>query len=95
MVKRIGTARSKTRHKLQKPAGESGKILISRTIRTFNQGDSVVLNTDSSVHKGMYHSRFHGIQGRITGKQGNCYEVEIKDGDKTKIIIVNPVHLKK
>jgi len=42
----------------------------------------------------MYFPRFHGLAGIVKGKKGNCYQVTIKDGRKTKELVVHPVHLK-
>jgi large subunit ribosomal protein L21e len=39
--------------------------------------------------------RFHGRTGRIVGKQGECYYVEIRDGNSMKKVLAHPVHLKK
>jgi len=50
---------------------------------------------DPSVHKGPYFPRFHGLSGIVGEKQGSCYHIEIKDGNKSKTLIVHPSHLKK
>ena len=42
-------------------------------------GDEVILKLEPAVQKGMYFPRFHGKQGTIAAKKGNCYEVNIKD----------------
>lgn len=95
MVKRIGTIRRKTRHKLKKALNRRGKISLHNYIQNLTMGDRVLLSADSSIHSGMYASRFHGKIGIIKGKKGNCYSVLIRDAKKEKNIIVHPVHLKK
>lgn len=95
MVKRIGTSRRKTRYKLSKKIRARGKISMSSYFKTLKAGDRVVLKSEPSIQKGMYHPRHYGKIGVVRGKQGNCYKVLIKDQNKEKIIVVHPVHLKK
>jgi len=94
MVKRVGTKR-KTRHKLKKPLRMKGKLSMVRYFQQFKEGEKVTLKTDSSVHEGLFCHRFHGITGTVFGKQGNCYQVHILDGNKQKTIVVHPVHLQR
>jgi len=95
MVKRIGSSRRKTRHKFKKSVRQRGKISISRFFQKLEVNDRVALVAEPSYHKGLYFRRFHGKIGKVVGKRGFCYIVEIKDGGKKKEIIVHPVHLKK
>ena len=88
MVQRIGGFRRKTRGKLSKKVGEKGRIIISRFLQSFKEGETVNLSADPAYQRGMYHPRFHG-------KTGNCYEVEIVDGKKAKLLIIHPIHLRK
>lgn len=93
-MQRIGGFRKKTRHKLRKNYKEKGKLNISRFTRAFETGDSVQLRADPGFQKGMYFPRFHGKTGRIVGKQGSCYLVQISDMNKLKTVLVHPIHLK-
>lgn len=93
MVKRLGTKQRKTRYKFKKPLREKGKLSLSRYFQEFKKGDLVGLKINSSVQKGWFFPRFHGLSGKITGKKGACYCVEIKDGDKKKSLYVHPIHL--
>ncbi len=92
-MKRIGGFRRKSRYKMKKSVSEKGKLHISRYLQNFEEGDKVLLKAYSSYHKGIFCLRFHGKVGEITGKQGECYKVNIKDGNKAKVAIVHPVHL--
>jgi large subunit ribosomal protein L21e len=94
-MKRIGGFRRKTRHKLRKNIREKGKISIKEYLKTLQIGDTVKLKAEPSVQKGMYFPRFHGRTGKVVKKQGTNYYVEIKDGNKKKLILVHPVHLQK
>ena len=93
-MKRIGGLRRKTRHKLKKSYREKGKFSLKKYFQTFNNGDIVQLIIEPSVHEGMFHPRFYGKHGKIIGKRGRAYIVEINDQGKIKELIVKPIHLK-
>ncbi|MBI2541724.1 50S ribosomal protein L21e [Candidatus Woesearchaeota archaeon] len=95
MTRRIGGLRRKTRYKFRKEIRKRGKLSLTRYMQSFNLGDRVHLALESSIQKGMYHPRFMGKTGVISGKRGRCYSVEINDFGKGKTLIVHPVHLKK
>jgi len=95
MVKRIGGLRRRTRYKFRKEKRRKGKISATRYFQSFNTGDKVYLNVESSVQKGMYYPRFMGKTGIIKGRRGRCYELTINDLGKKKTLIVHPVHLNK
>ena len=95
MTKRIGGFRRKTRSKLRKTPRTKGKISLTKYFQEFNVNEKVILNAEPGYQKAMYHPRFHGKPGTIIGKQGNCYIIKIKDGGKSKELIVHPVHLKR
>jgi len=63
--------------------------------QTLNVGDKVVFMADSSHHGSLYHAPFHGRAGAVDGMQGQCYKVKFKDGNKEKMLLVHPVHLRK
>lgn len=94
MVTRIGGFRRKTRSKLRKNIRQRGKISLSNYFKQYDIGAKVTLVGEPAVHKGMFFPRFKGKAGVVTGKQGSCYNVEIKDGKKVKTLIVHPVHLR-
>lgn len=95
MVTRNGGFRRKTRHKLQKSVREKGKISQRRFFQTLEKGDKVRLLAEPAYQKGMYFPRFHGKVGQVKSAKGTCYNVEIQDGGKSKLLIVHPVHLRK
>ena len=95
MAQRIGGFRRKTRAKFRRPVSERGKLSITNYLQDFDESDRVVLKANPAYQKGMYFPRFHGKNGLVKGKQGECYKVALTDGDKKKIIIVHPLHLKK
>lgn len=93
MVKRSKGTRSKSRHVLRRKPRDRGISSITRAIQQFEIGESVSVNIDSSVHKGMPHHRFHGYTGKIEGTQGDAYLVGINVGKKHKTLIVRSEHL--
>lgn len=95
MSKRKGGYRRKTRHLLRKNVRDSGKIKLSDYLAEYNVGDKVVLKAEPAVQKGIYHLRFYGRTGIIKSQRGSSYEIQIKDGNKPKIIIAHPVHFKR
>ena len=95
MVTRMGGLRRKSRSKLRKNIREKGKLSVTRYLQEFNIGDKVYLKAEPSVHKGMYNLRYHGKAAIVTGKQGRCFIVKLKDNTKFKTFIVRAVHLRK
>jgi len=95
MAKRVGGFRRKTRSKLKKSVRDRGKIVIKNYFQDFKPGDRVLLKAEPAFQKAMYFPRFHARSGIVEGKRGRCYEIVIRDGDKRKLLIVHPVHLRK
>ena len=95
MVERSKGFRMGTRKKLRKKTRDKGRVKIRKTLQKFESGDKVIINVDSSYHKGMPHRRYFGKHGKIVEKRGDSYLVESKLGNKPKVIICSPIHLKK
>ena len=95
MVKRIGTARRKTRGLYSIKHRDKGKIKIRDYLQSFNEGDKVILRIRPNVQSGIPFRRFVGLSGIVIGKQGEAYKVSIKDMNKQKIALVHPLHLKR
>jgi len=82
-----------TRALLRRSPRERGKTTLRKILQSYGEGDKVVVNIDSSVHKGMPHRRFHGRVGVVMSKRGRSYVVHVTQGDATKEIIIRPEHL--
>lgn len=95
MVQRKGGMRRKTRSLFRKTLREKGEVPIRSYLQEFEIGDKVAMVIEPSIQEGVFHKRFHGKGGKITGKAGKCYTVVFSDFNKTKTIIAHPVHLKK
>ena len=87
--------RTKTRQLLKKKPRAQGPSPITRGFQTFECGEKVNIKIDPSIHKGMPHSRFHGLTGVVVAARGEAYEVKVMVGDKEKIVISRPEHLVK
>ncbi len=95
MAQRVGGFRRKTRSKLRKSKKDRGKISIAKHVQQFKIGEKVCLKAEPAVQKGMYFPRYHGKSGIVSGKQGKCYYVKIKDGNKEKTLLTHPIHLRR
>jgi large subunit ribosomal protein L21e len=73
---------------------DRGKIKIRRRLKEFTEDDTVSISIDPSYQK-MPHPRFKGRTGKVVGRQGRAYFVEIRDGGKSKKVLVQPEHLNK
>ena len=80
---------------MSKKPSEKGKVTIRKIFQSFKTGDKVQLIAEPSHQKGLFALRFYGKKGTIKSKKGRSYYVKIKDGNKEKLQIVHPVHLKK
>ena len=95
MVKRSKGIRSKSRNILRKKPRDRGLSSITRALQQFEEGDSVNIVINPSVHKGMPHIRFHGYTGNVEGMQGDSYLVGIDVGKKHKTLIIKSDHLRR
>ena len=94
MVVRSKGLRSKSRHILRKHPRARGNPPPSHALRRFEEGSSVAIVIDSSVHGGMPHVRFQGQTGVVIGRQGDAVRVQVVIGKKPKELVVRPEHLK-
>lgn len=85
--------RTKTRMLFQKKPRARGLSPITKGFQSFELGEKVNIIIDPSVHKGMPFSRFHGLTGVVVGQRGAAYEINVKSGEKTKMVIARPEHL--
>ncbi|MBN2014781.1 MAG: 50S ribosomal protein L21e [Candidatus Altiarchaeota archaeon] len=83
--------RRRTRNQRVAPR-DRGKTKISKYLQKFKEGDVVSISIDPS-YQAIPYPKFNGISGKVVGRQGRCYYIEIKDGDKKKDVIVAPEHL--
>jgi large subunit ribosomal protein L21e len=90
MVKRSHGKMSKSTRKL---GASARKLTVAGLVKKYNVGDKVALDHQSR-YSGMPHPRYRGKSGKVLAKRGHAYEVQIRDGNATKVLVVSPVHLK-
>ncbi|MGC8662996.1 MAG: 50S ribosomal protein L21e [Thermoplasmata archaeon] len=87
--------RARSGMKLMKSVREKGMPPITHFLRSYEEGEKVVIDIDSSQHSGMPNHSFQGLVGTVIGKQGNAYLIDLKVGSVHKKIIASPVHIRK
>ncbi|MCX6746751.1 MAG: 50S ribosomal protein L21e [Candidatus Pacearchaeota archaeon] len=71
-----------------------GKLQLSRYFQELDRGDIVAISREFAVSTSVP-KRFQGITGKVESSRGKAYIVKIKDGNKEKRILIEPIHLKK
>lgn len=94
MVKPPKGYRHRTRKVFKKSVRERGAVPpISRVLVEYKAGDLVHIKVNPAIVKGMPHRRYHGKTGRVIGKRGKAYLIELSVGSKKKTLIIRPEHL--
>jgi len=83
--------RRKSRTLKVKPR-DRGKVKIKRYLQKFDEGETVSIKMDAS-YRNIPHPRFRGKSGKVVAPQGRAYYIRIRDGEKTKDLLVAPEHL--
>jgi len=71
-----------------------GKLKFSRYFQELDEGDFITIHEEKSVQSS-FPKRLQGRTGIIEEKRGKSYIIKIKDGNKNKKFLINPIHLKK
>lgn len=69
-----------------------GNVPFGRYFQKLEQGEKVAFVEERAMPSKVP-GRFQGRTGEIEGKRGRFYVVKIKDSDKEKRFIIDPVHL--
>lgn len=92
-MRRSDGYRRKTRN-LRITPRQRGKTRIRSILASFDQDETVSIKINPS-RQNIPHPRFNGRVGKVIGKQGRAYYVSVKDGGKTKKLLVTPEHLRR
>ena len=92
MVKKSRGFRSKTRFKIKQKVAY--RPPITKFLQEFKNDQAVVILQEPASQRGMPHPRFKGKMGKVIGRRGKSYIVQIVDGNKAKKLISAPEHLK-
>jgi large subunit ribosomal protein L21e len=87
--------RRRGRSILRKTPRNRGLSPVTHEFQVFEAGEKANIFIDPSVHRGAPHLRFHGKTGTVVGNQGHAFVLEVKDGDKIKIVVARADHLRK
>ncbi|MFH1585496.1 MAG: 50S ribosomal protein L21e [archaeon] len=71
-----------------------GKISLSKYFQKLKQGDKVAVVREPAVQPS-FPKQLQGRTGEVEGIRGASYIVKIKDKNKDKSYIIEPIHLKK
>ncbi|MBD3387551.1 MAG: 50S ribosomal protein L21e [Candidatus Altiarchaeales archaeon] len=85
--------RRRTRNLRVKPR-ERGKVSIRSRLQKFDDEDRVSIRINPASQN-IPHPRFNGRTGKVVGSQGRAYFVEVRDGGKSKKVLVTPEHLRR
>jgi len=94
MVKRTHGFWYKSRKLRKKHPRERGMRGLSRLLYEYKVGDRVHIDIDPTYIETAPHRRYQGKTGIIIGKRGRAYLIEVYLGDKRKILITTPEHIK-
>jgi large subunit ribosomal protein L21e len=78
----------------RKPIRTRGKLSFSRYFQILKEGDFVAIAKEAALQP-RFPARLQGITGIVEGKRGRAFIVKIKDGNKEKRLLIEPIHLKK
>lgn len=71
-----------------------GKIQLSRYFQEMEKGDFVAVVREPSVQSS-FPVRIQGRTGKVEGRRGKAYMINIRDQNKEKKFLIEPIHLKK
>lgn len=78
----------------KKSVRTKGKIRFSRYFQKLREGDRVSVIRELSIPVN-FPERLQGRTGEVEGRRGMAYIIKVKDKDKEKKFIIEPIHLKK
>jgi ribosomal protein L21E len=71
-----------------------GKFPFSKYFQKFQEGENVAVVKEVSVRQN-FPKRLQGRTGVVQGRRGKSYLINVKDQNKEKQFLIEPIHLKK
>ena len=87
-------SRHATRNLFRKSPRQKGLTPLGRLLIEYKVNDRVDIIPDPSEQKTLPHRRFCGKVGTIIDIRGRAFQVELKDGNKTKSIFLRKEHIR-
>mgnify|MGYP002725991034 CR=1 FL=1 len=78
----------------RKKMREKGKLKFSKYFQKLSKGDYVAVIREVSLRP-RFPLRIQGRTGIVEGQRGKAYVVKIKDQNKEKQFLIEPIHLRK
>lgn len=78
----------------KKPVRTRGKLQLSKYFQKLEKGSSVAVVREPAIQSA-FPIRLQGRTGLIEGKRGKAYIIKIKDQNKEKRFLIEPIHLRK
>ncbi|MGD9276187.1 MAG: 50S ribosomal protein L21e [Candidatus Pacearchaeota archaeon] len=78
----------------KKPVRTRGKLKLGRYFQRFEKGDAVSVVREVSMQP-RFPKRLQGKTGTVKERRGKAYLIGIKDQNKEKGFLIEPIHLKK
>ncbi len=78
----------------RKKIREKGKLQFSKYFQKLSKGDFVSIVREISLRP-RFPLRIQGRTGIVEEKRGKAYVVKVKDQNKEKKFIIEPIHLRK
>lgn len=72
---------------------DKGKLRLSSYFKAIEDGERVAVIDERGVSFS-FPQRLRGMSGKVVKSRGKFKEVLIKDGNKEKMFVIHPVHLK-
>ena len=78
----------------RKPVRTRGKVSLSKYFQELKEGDFVAIVREPAM-KSNFPKRLQGRTGIVESKRGKAHIIKIKDQNKEKRFLIEPIHLKK
>ena len=78
----------------RKPIRTRGKVQLSRYFQEFKEGDHVAVVRERSLQPS-FPNQIQGRTGVVESKRGKAFMIKMKDMNKEKRYLIEPIHLKK
>ena len=78
----------------RKKTRKKGKLQFSKYFQKLEKGDNVAVIREISLRP-RFPLRLQGRTGIVEGKRGKAYIIKMKDQNKEKEYLIEPIHLRK